>query len=127
MIALLFLGMTVNALFSIVFKTSAQSMFSFFNIMQLYLILPLLGAFMRYEVINFLVGLSFSLCSFSFLSIENQHNVKGAVDNFNYDQVDPYLNLLGLSSSNTLINLLNICGMLLVFSSVHPLFILLKW
>jgi len=86
--------------------SSAQSMFSLFNAIQLFLLLPLIGTFMPWKVIDYLTSLNFTLVSMDFIPLGKGGKMQSIMEMVDYEQTNSYLELLDLESSSAFINLL---------------------
>jgi hypothetical protein len=69
-ISILITGIGLNLLNSLIGNSSPQSSLSMLNTIQLILLLPLVGAFIPKNVIDFLRGLKLTLLNFEFLALE---------------------------------------------------------
>ena len=95
--------MTVTAS-SLLSMSSNNSIWSIINQYQLFLLLPLMGAYMSDDVIKFITGQDFTILPFSF----NQVSKKSAFKLTKYlkcDQDNQYLNDIGFESCSALINI----------------------
>jgi hypothetical protein len=93
--------------------------------LQLILLLPLIGAYLPYDVLLYIRGLNFSLFDFGipFTIID--------YSSFEFDQPDTYLYLIGLEYGSSMINILNITFTFLLVPILHllltPIYILTIW
>ena len=79
-----------------------------FNILQLYLLLPLIGPYVPNDVINFIAGLDLTLVSFYFFEVEDWDILVSMKNTFSYSQSNSYLYLLSFKDGSTAINLINV-------------------
>jgi len=96
-------------------SVSAQGMFSLFNAIQLFLLLPLVGTNVSSDVISFLTSMKFSLVSMKFMPSENINDMIPMVGS---EQTDPYLSLIDLDNSSAFMNLIDTMQVLLIFTIV---------
>jgi len=96
-------------------SVSAQGMFSLFNAIQLFLLLPLVGTNVSSDVICFLTSMKFSLVSMKFMPSENINDMIPMVGS---EQTDPYLSLIDLDNSSAFMNLIDTMQVLLIFTIV---------
>jgi cysteine-rich repeat protein len=113
----------MSLLYAFLNASKPGSMFNFVNVVQLQLLLPIIGAYLPYEVIKFLVGLKYFMFSFSFFSVKA---VEDQINWLDYQQFDPYLSLLDLESSSAMINLISICKVVAVTAAIHLICAVLK-
>ena len=99
--------LSISSLVNMMNMTSTQSVFSLFNAIQLFLLLPLIGTHMPDEVIRLLINLDFCLCSFSFLSLKSNNEFEKVLSDIDYEQTNSYLTLLDLESASAFVNILN--------------------
>ena len=96
--------------------SSPQGAFSVLNQFQLFILLPMIGAYIPPKVIDIITGMSFSMISFSFLPIEK---IPFATDLFDYDQNADYFDDIGLTSGSSLLNHLGLLAMLMLLILPH--------
>jgi len=87
---------------------SPLSIFGLLNAIQLYLLLPLIGTYLPFDIVGFLAALNICLFSFSFLELSDIGEVNRTLNRFYYKQTTSYLDLLGLESSSAFLNLYTI-------------------
>jgi hypothetical protein len=111
---------------ALIMMSSPQGAFSMLNLFQLYILLPMIGAYLPPRVIKIILGLDFSLVSFSFLQIEKIPLITNMFNFIDYDQSDDYFDELGLTSGSALLNhipLILILGVLVLYHlSILPCF-----
>ena len=76
------------------------------NAIQLLLLLPLIGTYLPQSILDFIRGLNFNMLNFDFLTSKFQNDENDASSFVDFDQANDYLNLIGLQSESTAINLL---------------------
>jgi hypothetical protein len=84
--------------------SSPQGSWSMINQFQIFILLPMLGAYMPFEVINFITGMGFTLFSFDFIPYKEIPGIKHTIQFLDYDQTDEYLDEVGIESGSSLIN-----------------------
>ena len=94
----LFMSILMNFLVRIFNARSTINLLSFFNPIQLFLLMPLIGTYMPPEVINYMQAFKFWMFSLNFLNLKGFSHLK-------YPQLTPYLSLVGLTSSSVVANL----------------------
>lgn len=124
--ALLVLGVLINLCYALINGSSIQGTFSMFNQIQLYMLLPLIGAYMPNEVVLLIAGMSTSLFSFDFLPIGDIKSLSSVNDLLSYPQYNPYLYLYGLEDSSALINLSAMLSVSLAVPALHSVIVLVK-
>ena len=115
------LTISMNLVTSVINFSSAQSMVSIINMIQILILLPLTGAYIPLIIIQYFLGMQVCLFNFSFVSIESFRESKFAVNYVSYEQTNSYLYLIGLESESSAINLLNIFGLFLFLPLFHRL------
>ena len=116
----------MSILLSQLTNSSPQSSFSLLNLLQLYLLLPLIGPYIPDDVINFLSGLDITLISFYFFKIEDSNMFSSLSDKFSYPQNNSYLYLLNFKDGSTILNLINVCTIILIIPVLHTLVTFIK-
>ena len=91
------------------------------NAVQLLLLLPLIGTYLPQSILDFIRGLNFNMLNFDFLTIKFQNDENDASSFVNFDQANDYLNLIGLQSMSTAINLLTTALIFLMLPIIHIL------
>lgn len=115
-------GMGINAVSSFLGNSSFQSSFSMMNFIQILLILPLIGAFMPLKVIDFIRSMSFGMFNFDFIPQPFDVSTGNGAYIITFDQSNDYLNLIGLESGSSFVNLISSFG---YFAFTPPIHILL--
>ena len=110
---------SMNLVTSIINFSSAQSMVSIINMIQILILLPLTGAYIPLIIIQYFLGMQVCLFNFDFVSIESFRESKFVVNYVSYEQTNSYLYLIGLESESSAINLLNIFGLFLFLPPFH--------
>lgn len=77
---------------------SSQGMWSMINQFQFYLLLPLLGAYIPEEFLDFLQGYSFVLFNFNFIKIPSLPVYKDLTEYFDCGNYNSYLKSIGIES-----------------------------
>lgn len=98
--------------------SSPQGAFSILNQFQLFILLPMLGAYMPPKVLRIILGMSFAMFSFSFIPLEKTPLINDLFNFIDYDQSDEYFDEVGLTSGSAILNhiaLLLIVGVLILF------------
>lgn len=78
------------------------------NQLQLMMLLPLTGAFIPEEIIDYLAGMDFFLIDFSFIPVKKLPFFTAVVSKFDTEQSNGYLDSIGLNSGSTLVNNLSL-------------------
>ena len=87
-------GMVFNIITALWSSSSPQSSLTMLNSVQLILLLPLIGAYLSPNALDFIRGMKFCLLNFDFLSL-NFLKSNGAESFIQFDQDNPYLYLIG--------------------------------
>jgi cysteine-rich repeat protein len=116
-------GIGLNLATALLGGASPQASLNMVNSIQLLLLLPLIGAYIPRNIIDFIRGMNFSLFDFDFLSLEGNPETKEEVSNLSFEQDNPYLYLIGLESGSWMVNLLAITGLFSVIPLVHLIII----
>jgi hypothetical protein len=98
--------------------SSPQGAFSMLNHIQLFILLPMIGAYLPKTVIDLITGMSFAMFSFSFIPFEKIPMIDSLFNVFDYDQSDDYFDNIGLTSGSAFLNhiaLLIIVGVFILF------------
>jgi hypothetical protein len=100
-------------------------MWSLLNQFQFYILLPLVGSVLPAKIKDFLKGLSFCLFNFDFISTENLFGVKEIHNYFDCNETDDYLSSIGIESTCTLINNIQIVLFILIVLFIHLIVLIL--
>jgi cysteine-rich repeat protein len=122
-VAIVGVGAVLSSVSSIAGSSGTQGAFKMIHLYQLYILLPMIGAFMPNEIINLILGNEIVLFSFSFLSINDIPLIINAVDKIKLDQTNDYLGNIGLESGSTMVNHLPFVTVLLLIGIAHLLFL----
>ena len=114
-------GMGLNMASSAINNSSPQGSLSMINAVQLLLLLPLIGTYLPQSILDFIRGLNFNMLNFDFLTSKFQNDENGASSFVDFDQANDYLNLIGLQSGSTAINLLTTALIFLMLPIIHIL------
>ena len=104
---------------SILLMKSITGVFSFINIFQLYILLPMIPDYFPYKVTQFILGNDFVMFSLDFIPVEDIPFVKEIKKWVKYSQPDGYLNDIGLSSGSCIVNYLPIMVLILLIGVFH--------
>ena len=85
---MLSLSAAANLTYIILNGTSTQSMFSSLNIIQLFLLLPLIGTDIHEEVTDYLTSMNFSVFSMDFIPLEILGDYEDGLEAINYQQTN---------------------------------------
>ena len=95
----------LEALIAVLSLSSPQGLWAVFNHYQLLMLLLLTGAFFPKEIANFFAGIKQVSFNFSFLPNSN-YDSSSIIDNwFNFDINNNYLEIIGMNSGSTIVNL----------------------
>jgi hypothetical protein len=123
-------NMAVSVVSSVAGMSSSQGLWSMINQFQMYLLVPIIGADIADDVLEFLEGMEFALFSFSFIPFEKILFLEAPIENFEFPQDNNYLDSIGLESVSTIANqfqLFVMLGLLVIFHLVFlPIFHLTK-
>ena len=110
--------MAFNLITALWSSSSPQSSLTMLNAVQLILLLPLIGAYLSPNVLDFIRGMKACLLNFDFMPANPIHigNVDNLVD---FDQQNPYLYLIGLESGSSVINIASVSGISLTMPLIH--------
>jgi hypothetical protein len=126
-IAILITGIGLNLLNSLLGNSSPQSSLSMLNTIQLILLLPLVGAFIPKNVVNFIRGLNLTLLNFEFFDFRYSIFIFLEIPEISVAQTHPYLYLIGLESGSCFMNSFNIIGLFMIIPFIHMLIVLIYW
>ena len=99
--------------------TSLQGVFSVINQFQLFILLPMIGAYFPPKIIDLITGMNFSLFSFSFIPIKQIPFVNQVIRELDYDQGVDYYDEIGLTSGSALMNHLELLIFIIVIILLH--------
>jgi hypothetical protein len=118
-LAALGITMGVNTSVSIMVVASPNTVWDLLNSIQLFLTLPLNGAYLPDEVLDFVTGIDSALLNLKFIPIDQAPGINALVEYLNYDQEYDKLGDLGLESMSAFVNNLNILVILCVLITIH--------
>jgi hypothetical protein len=111
-------GVILSFATAITSMSSPQMAFSMLNQFQMYILLPIIGAYIPQRVIDVITGMSFIMFSFSFIPFEKIPFIADLFTLIDYDQSDDYFDSIGLTSGSSFLNhigLLIICCLLALY------------
>jgi hypothetical protein len=97
-------GIVTSLGVSAISMSSPQTIFSIINQFQMFILLPMIGAYMPPRVIQVLLGMNFSMFSFSFIPLEKIPLISDLINFIDYDQNDEYFDSIGLTSGSAFLN-----------------------
>ena len=103
--------------------SSPQGAFSMINQFQLFILLPLIGAYLPFTVITSITGMSIAMFSFSFIPFDKIPLINTLFNVFDYDQSDDYFDDIGLTSGSAFLNHIGLLLIIGVFILFHLLII----
>jgi hypothetical protein len=113
-------GVLANIGVSLISSSSMNSVWSMINQFQLLLLLPLTQVYMSNAVVDYLVGMDFTMFSFRFLPISGIVNTtENELINFHIMQEKEYFSDIGLISQSTIINNISLTFMFLIIIVIH--------
>ena len=112
-------GFLASATDAFVSGSSPSSAFSMLNMVQILLLLPLAGGYMPIKVIEFMYGISITLGSLTFLKLGSMIFVKDLLEWVTLDQDDEYLDIIGLESRSSFVNIYSIIGIMTIIPLIH--------
>ena len=114
-------GVGSAAFVSLLTMSSPQSMWFMVNQFQLLVLLPLTGAFIPQDLVDFFSGMSFVNFNFDFIPVVEVPPFSYLKERLGFDHSDSYLKDLGVNSGSTLVNTLSLIFMLFVYTIFHLL------
>jgi hypothetical protein len=109
----------VGALVSALRLSSPQSLYFIVNQLQLLMLLPLTGAFIPKDIIDFFVGMSFSNFNFDFIPVDKIPIFSHIFEKLGYDHDSEYLKDIGVESGSTLVNNLSLIFIYILLAFCH--------
>jgi hypothetical protein len=117
-------GVAISLGASALSMSSPQGAFSTLNQFQLFILLPMLGAYIPPKILQIILGTSFAMFSFSFIPLEKIPLINDLFNFIDYDQSDDYFDEIGLTSGSAILNhialLLIFCVFILYHLSLLP-------
>jgi hypothetical protein len=115
-----FLAGSASAILS---SSSSQGAYSSINQFQLYLLIPLIGAFIHKDVLLFLKGFDFSMFSFSFIDFKSIPGVELLLSMFPNTENSKYMQSIGLEYESTVRNIIGTVLLLWVLALIHVIIV----
>ena len=117
---------------SIINSASLQSAWSILGQFQLFMLLPLTKVYLPKDLIDYCIGMQYTMFSMNFISLYNMFGISEIQKYFNIDQPNSYLANLNMNSGSTVSNLISLFMFLLVNIVFHFLLYfvmkcLMKW
>jgi hypothetical protein len=122
-VAIVASSVVLSSVFSLLSSSGSQGAFSSIHQYQLYILLPMIGAYMPNEIVDILLGMKFVTFSFSFLGISGIPIVTNAIDKIDFNQNDDYLENIGLESGSSVVNYLPLLTVLLLMGIMHLIYL----
>jgi hypothetical protein len=120
-ISIMAVSAMAGALVSVLRLSSPQSFYFIVNQLQLLMLLPLTGAFIPKDIIDFLVGMSFSNFNFDFISVDKIPIFSHISEKLGHDHDNEYLKDIGVESGSTLVNNLSLIFIYILLAFCHLL------
>ena len=87
----------------------------------------MIGKYLPPKIINFILGMNFSLFSINFISLKDIPYALAVKDYFAFPQKDEYLNEIGLASGSAFVNNLRLTILFAVILIIHLFVFLSKY
>jgi hypothetical protein len=123
--AALLLGISSSVLTAMMSSGSSSSSFGMMNQLQLIIVLPLLGSYIPFKVMDFIKAMNDSMFTFGFIPSENTTLVNYIDEKYSFDQPNTYLFLLQLESGSAIVNVVNLLITIFTFITIHLLILCL--
>jgi hypothetical protein len=104
---------------SVLSMSSPQSIWFIINQLQLLMLLPLTGAFIPQDVVDYFKAMSFSNFDFDFLSVDKIPVFSHISGVFGYDHDSEYLRDIDVESGSTLVNILGLIFIYMLLVLCH--------
>jgi len=117
-------SVAVGGIASILSSSSSNGAFSSVNQFQLYLLLPLVGAYIHQDVLDFLQGFEFVSFNIPFIKVDKLEVIKYPAKYFDFGSSTKYLTSIGIKYSSTIRNLLSFLTTMGIFAIIHVALIL---
>lgn len=112
-------SVAVGGLSSALSASSSQGAWSSINQYQLYLLIPLIGAYIHSDLITFLEGFNFAFFSFDFIPWQQIWGIKDFLEFFPEDEYEGTLQSSGLQYVSTFRNILMTLCILVLIILLH--------
>ena len=116
---MILVGVAMIVAISVVIVSSPQGAFSLINQFQMFVLLPMIGAYMPIDVIDVITGMDFTMFSFDFIPLVKIPFLTQMIDLIDYNQSNSYYQTIGLSSGSSLVNHLGVILVVLILLLVH--------
>ena len=117
--ALLAAGVSLSVVVSAASMSSPQGALSMLNQFQLFILLPMIGAYIPPNVIEVILSMDLAMFSFSMIPFEKIPLTSSLFKYIDYDQSDAYVDRVGLTSGSAILNHLGILLVVLVLVLFH--------
>ena len=116
----------IGSVFNLINQTNSQSIFSIINKIQLILLIPMIGTYIPFDLLQIITGLSYCMFNFGFINLNTLY-IKSIMTGISYDQPDTYLQLLSINNGSAVINIYSSINGILIILIFHILFWILHW
>lgn len=116
--------MLLGIITTIASNSSPQGAWSTVNQFQMYMLIPLVGAYIHPIVIEFLKGFEFSTLSLDFIKFEKLFGFKDLTESFQIIEPDDYLNSVGLQYKAGFMNIFSMLSTIALIIILHLCIIL---
>lgn len=116
---------TIGFLSAIVGASSSHSSWASINHYQLLTLIPLVGAYIHYDVLEFIKG--FDFITFTFISFSRIPPLKYLYEIFTDKQSNDYLKSIGIEHQNGVMNLIQLIVTILIIGVLHIAVVLPFW
>ena len=114
-------GVSMSIAVSLSTMSSPQGAFSMLNQFQLFILLPMIGAYIPQNVIEVILGMDLAMFSFDMIPFDKVLASSSFLDFISYDQSDDYAGRIGLTSGSSILNHLGILVIVFVLALFHLL------
>ena len=89
------------------------------NQYQLFLLLPLTNAFMPKDIIDYLIGVEFTMFNFEFLKIKSLFKIDNLLKDIDKEQTNWYMSQIGIESQSALVNQISLIFVIFTSALIH--------
>lgn len=116
----------MSGIVSLASLSSPQTIWAIINQFQLLLLLPLTGAFVPQEVVEYLKGMKFVILNFNFVPLSDLSLLSKLYSYFSLPQKVEYLQEIDIESGSTLLNCFPLTLLFAFYLTCHALVLILR-
>ena len=113
----------VGVVAAIASSSSSNSMFVSINQFQLYMLIPLTGAFIHKNILDYIKGFEFAVFTLNFIDFKQVIILKYPAQYYEFETDDEYLSSVGIEYQSTIRNMMSMILIFVILLLIHLLIV----